>query len=56
MFWILSLSEKHATINGHWKTDDSIDIIVIEDGGNILPILCLQKEDVLQWKMALANV
>jgi len=56
MFWVLSLSEKHATINAHYQAMDSIDIYIIEDGANMLPPLELKREHIEQWKLALGSI
>ena len=49
LFWILSLFEQHASIYGTLIDNFGIKIFCVEDGGEYLPELYLEKHDVESW-------
>ncbi len=49
MFWILSLAEEHASINGKWL-GTQFSLYIIEDGGNLLPTIELSLNEVRRWR------
>ena len=55
--WILSLSEKHATIYGTLATcSGDMKIFCVEDGGHFLSEMNLRKRDIKEWILTLENL
>lgn len=53
LFWILSLSEQHASIYGSLTDSLGIRIFCVEDGGQFLPEILLEEQDIENWIITL---
>ena len=49
IFTIFYLMEPHATIAGRDLDNSELELICIEDGGNVLPLVVLSNDDKIRW-------
>ena len=56
LFWILSLFEKHASIYGSLTSSFGMKLFLVEDSGQYLPELDLNKQNIEEWIFALETV
>lgn len=49
IFTIFCLMEPHATIAGRSVNDSELELLCIEDNGNVLPLVTLSEGDMKRW-------
>ena len=56
IFSIINLMEPHISIVGKDVGDSGLELLCIEDGGTVIPLMTLEEEDIKRWMQQLKGL